>query len=55
MTQKEWKKLALEALDNIAEIFLDKLDDVWEDEELWNRTAEIRTHILIARRMATEL
>lgn len=49
------KKLILEAIDALNDIFLAQMGGNWEDEELWNQLAEIRTHVLIARERTASL
>lgn len=55
MTNEEWKKQALEALDLIIDIYNAKMEECWEDEEKWNYLEEIRTNLLIARRVTASL
>lgn len=43
------KQMILEAIDQLNDIFLDMMEECWEEEQRWNQVSEIRTHVLIAR------
>lgn len=43
------KQLILQAVDALADIFTELLEENWEDREMWDRIEEIQLHVLIAR------
>lgn len=53
--EKDEKKSLLQKLDVINDELIDLMDNLWDDERMWNEVAEIRTHVLIARTKASLL
>lgn len=49
------KQLILQAIDELADIFTELMEDYWENEDVWNKVAEIRQHVLIARERTSSL
>lgn len=44
------KQLILQAVDDLADIYIELMVEYSENMEMWNKVAEIREHILIARK-----
>lgn len=49
------KQLILQAVDALADIYTELMEEYWENEEVWNKVAEIRQHVLIARERTASL
>lgn len=43
------KELILQAVDALADIYTELMEENWEDSEVWDKVAEIRLYVLVVR------